>query len=127
MRQWRTQRRPCWKHQKRTQKGGFLNRYDFACAGRDTVNQIRKIAPGLIKNASSETNNIAQQRINQIISQGRKEIERVLPNILIGAIRDVYQTALCLLEKFARQQLQKQDIVLNKYSLICNIFYLQKK
>ena len=123
MRRRRTQRRPRWKHQKRTQKGGFLNRYDFAYAGRDTVNQI---APGLIKNASSEINNIAQQRRNQIISQGGKEIERVLPNILMGAIEDVYQTALCLLEKFARQQLQKQDIALNKYSLICNIFYLQK-
>ena len=44
----------------------------------------------------------------------------------MGAIEDVYQTALRLLEKFARQQLQKQDIALNKYSLICNIFYLQK-
>ena len=45
----------------------FLNRYDFAYVGRDTVNQLGKNAPGIIKNASSEINNIAQQRINQII------------------------------------------------------------
>ena len=45
MRRGRAQRRPCQKYQKRTQKGGFLNRYDFAYAGRDTVNQIGKIAP----------------------------------------------------------------------------------
>ena len=80
------------KYQKRTQRGGFLNRYDFAYACRDTVNQVGKTAPGIIKNASKEINNMAQQRINQIISQGGKEVERVLPKILRGAIEDVYQT-----------------------------------
>ena len=61
---------------KRTQSGGFLNRYDFAYAGRDVVNQLGKVAPGVITNVSSEINNVAEQRINQIISQGGKEIER---------------------------------------------------
>ena len=93
MRWQRTQRRPRRKYQKRTQKGGFLNRYDFAYADRDTVNQIGKIALGLVKNANSETNNIAQQRINQIISQGGREIERVLSRILRRATEDVYQTS----------------------------------
>ena len=27
------------------QTGGFLNRYDFAYAGRDTINHVGKIAP----------------------------------------------------------------------------------
>ena len=36
---------------------------------------------GLIKNASLEINNIAQQRINQIINQGGN-VERILPKIL---------------------------------------------
>ena len=85
----------------------FLNRYDFAYAGRDTVNQFGKIALGLIKNASSEINNIAQQTINQTISQGGKEIEKVLPNIFRETIEDVYQTPFRLLGKFGRQQLQK--------------------
>ena len=93
MRWQRTQKRPCRKYQKRTQKGGFLNRYDFAYADRDTVNQIGKIALGLVKNANSEINNIAQQRINQIISQGGREIERVLSRILRRATEDVYQTS----------------------------------
>ena len=44
--------RPHQKYRKRTQSGGFLNRYDFAYAGRDTVNQAGKTAPSLIKNAS---------------------------------------------------------------------------
>ena len=63
---------------------GFLNRYDFAYAGRDTVNQVSKVAPGVIKAATNGINNIAQERINQIISQGGKEVERVLPEILRG-------------------------------------------
>ena len=29
----------------RLQTGGFLNRYDFAYAGRDIVNQAAKVAP----------------------------------------------------------------------------------
>ena len=93
MRWQRTQRRPRRKYQKRTQKGGFLNRYNFAYADRDTVNQIGKIALDLVKNANSEINNIAQQRINQIISQGGREIERVLSRILRRATEDVYQTS----------------------------------
>ena len=52
----------------RKQRDEFLNRYDFAYADRDSVNQVGKIAPGLIKNDSSEINNIAQQQINQAIT-----------------------------------------------------------
>lgn len=80
---------------------------DFAYAGRDTVNHLGKVALDIIRNASSEINNVAQQIINKIISQGGKEIERVLLNILRGAIEDVYQTPFRLLGKFGKQQLQK--------------------
>ena len=70
---------------------------DFAYAGRDTVNQVGKIAPGLIKNTSAEINDVTQQQINEIISQGGKEIQHVLPKILCGAIEDVYQMLFRLL------------------------------
>ena len=73
------QKHPPQKYRRRSQKDGFLNRYDFAYAGRDTVNQVGKIAPGLIKNARVQISNITQQRRNQIIRQGGKEAERVLP------------------------------------------------
>ena len=59
---------------------------------RDIVNQAAKAVPGVIKGATNYINNIAIQRIDQIISQERKEIEHVLPKILRGAIGDVYQT-----------------------------------
>ena len=57
--------------------------------------------------SSSEINNVAEQKRNQIISQGGKEIERVLPNILRGAIEDMFQTHFCLLGKIGKQQLRK--------------------
>ena len=36
------------KKTSRRQTGGFLNRYDFAYAGRDVVNQVGKVAPKLL-------------------------------------------------------------------------------
>ena len=48
------------KHGKRTgrkrrcQTGGFRNRYDFAYTGRDTINQVGKIAPEIIKQATGQ-------------------------------------------------------------------------
>ena len=81
-RKWQTER---WKI--RRQAGGFLNCYDFTYAGRDAVNQAAKATPSIIKNASSKINDIAQERIDQIISQGGREIERVLPKKLRGSYR----------------------------------------
>ena len=68
----RQERKSRQKYQKRKQRSSFLNRYHFAYACTDTVNQLRKIAPGVIKNASSEINKL--QRINQIIRQGGQEV-----------------------------------------------------
>ena len=56
----------------------------------------------MIKNAGNEINNIAKERINQIIAEGGKEAERVLPKILRGAIEDVYQTPFRLLKNFGK-------------------------
>ena len=105
-------RRPSYQKRRRTnrgqkwQRGGFLNRYDFAYAGRDTVNQAAKVDPGVIK-AAKDINKIAEQRINQIISKGGAEVERVLPKILNGAIEDIYRTPFRLLGNFGKQQLDK--------------------
>ena len=75
-------------YRKRKQCGGFLNRYGFAYAGRDVANQLGKIAHGVIKDVSSQINDIAQQRINQAIIDGAKELEKIVPKILRGAIKD---------------------------------------
>ena len=94
--------------EKKRQRGGFLNCYDFAYTGTDVVNHAAKVAPGVIKNASNEINNVGQQRTDQMIKQGGQEMERVLPKILIGAMEDVYQTLFRLLGNFRKQQLNKQ-------------------
>ena len=92
---------------RRKQVGGFLNRYDFAYTGRDTVNQVGKIAPGIINKATSDINKIVQQRIDQAIKTGGAEVERIAPKIIRGAIEDVYKTPFRLLGNFGKKQLQK--------------------
>ena len=79
------------------QTGWFLNKYDFAYAGRDTVNQVVKIAPKIITQATSVINKIAKERIDQIVGSDGAEIERVAPKIIKGAIEEVYKTPFRLL------------------------------
>ena len=90
---------------RRKQIGGFLNRYDFAYAGRDTVNQVGKIAPGIIHKETSDINKLAQQRIDQATKTGGAEVERIAPKIIGGAIKDVYKTPFRLLGNFGKKQL----------------------
>ena len=91
----------------RHQTGGFLNRYDFAYAGRDVVNQEGKVTPKLINQATGEINKIAQQRIDQVIRSGRAEIERVAPKIIKGVIEEVYKTPFRLLGNLGKKHFQK--------------------
>ena len=60
--------------------------------GRDTVNQVGKITPNIIKKATGEVNKIAQQRIDQAIRSDGSEIEQIAPKIIRGAIEEVYKT-----------------------------------
>ena len=102
------------KRTEKSQVGGFLNRYDFAYAGRDTVNQVGKIAPKIINQATGEINKIAQQRIDQIIRSGGAEIDCVAPKIIKVAIEEVYKTPFRLLGNFGKEQFQKIKIKLFK-------------
>lgn len=86
------------------QLAGFLNRYDFAYVGRDMVIQAAKVSPGVIKAVANDINHTAEQRINQIIKECGKKVERVLPKILRGAIEDVYQTPFRLLGEFGKRK-----------------------
>ena len=85
-------RRDCKRQTKRRegrrQRGRFLNRYDFTYAGRDTVNQafknVQNVAPGLMKQFSDQVNNVAQQRIQQVLDQCGQKL--FAPKIITGAI-----------------------------------------
>ena len=95
------------KKRSRRQTGGFLNRYDFAYTGRDIVNQVGKVTPKMISQATGEINKIAQQRIDQVVRSGGAEIERVALKIIRGAIKEVYKTPFSLLGNLGKKQFQK--------------------
>ena len=95
------------KRRRKRQTGGFLSRYDFAYAGRDTVNQVGKIAPGIINKATADINKLAKQRIDQVIRQGGAEVERVAPKIIRGAIEEVYKTPFRLLGNLDKKHSMK--------------------
>ena len=97
------------RRNKKTRKGKrlFPNRSDLAYAGRNTVNQEVYHAAKLTKKASTELNLIIKQRIDQFISRGGREVERILPKIIRGAIEDIYQTTFRLLENFGKKQCAK--------------------
>ena len=96
-----------FQKKKSRQTGGFLNRYDFAYAGRDTVNQVGKITPKIITNANSDINKIAKDRIDQIVRTRGAEIERIAPKIIKGAIEEVYKTPFRLLGNLGKKHFQK--------------------
>ena len=54
---------------------------------------------------TNEINHIAKDRIDEIVLQRGKEIERALPKILRGTTVDVYQTPFRMLGNFRKQQL----------------------
>ena len=62
-----------------------MNRYDFAYAGKDTVNQafknLDKSAPALIQNLSGELNNILEQGIHQVITEGGEQLKQLGPQL----------------------------------------------
>ena len=71
---------------RRKQQGGFLNRYGFAYAGRDTINYAMKgldtLAPKLINQALKEINKIAEVRIRQVINSSGKHIQKIAQHII---------------------------------------------
>ena len=96
----------------RRQTGRFLNRYDFAYAGKDTVNQAMKglnsLTPRLIKQTSDEVDRLAQCRIKQIIDEGNQQVEIIAPKVICGAIEDVHKTPFRLLSLSGRNNCHRQ-------------------
>ena len=106
------------KRTKRRQKGGFLNKYDFSYAGRDVVNQafknLDKAAPALIQNLKGELNDVLQQRIHQVITEGGAQLREVGPQLLKGAVEDAYKTPFRLLGNFGKSKLAEAKRQLKK-------------
>ena len=106
------------KRKKRRQKDGFLNGYDFVYAGRNVVNQafknLDKIAPALIQSLKGELNNVLQQRIHQVITEGGAQLTEVGLQLLKGAVEDVCKTPFRLLGNFGKSKLAEVKRQLNR-------------
>ena len=89
-------RKKQYKRRKKCQRGGFLNRHDFAYAGRDMLNQamegLAALAPKIIKQATGQADQIAQRRIQQIVTQEGQKVEIIVPKIIKGATEEVFKT-----------------------------------
>ena len=76
--------------------------------GRDTINQALKnlnnTAPKLINQTSKEVDKIAEARIREVINDGGQQIQKIAPQIIHGAIEDIYRTPFRLLGKFGKQK-----------------------
>ena len=104
------------RYRSRKQGEGFLSRYDFAYAGRDSVNQaahhvkkiapeltdktfdrVRDLAPQVIRKTSRELDAIAARGINQLTYNTGREVQRIAPGLIKGAIEEFYKTPFRLL------------------------------
>ena len=67
---------------RKKQRGEFLNRYDFAYAGRDAVSQtskeLERIGPGLIKKAVEE---LYQTPVRLLETVGKKKYNLIKKNV----------------------------------------------
>ena len=111
------------KAKKGRQKGGFLNRYNFVYAERETINQAFKnlnaSAPNLVKNLSNEANTLLQQGVKQLVKQtikGGQQLEKIAPKILRSAIEDAYKAPFRLLGQLGKKSCPKLDRNLKKYA-----------
>ena len=71
------------------------------------MKNVERIAPGLMKQFSSEVSNVAQQIIHQILDQGGQKTEKTAPKIIRDAIVDVYQTPFRLLGTFGKKKINQ--------------------
>ena len=97
------------KYRRKRQIGGFLNRYDFAYAGRDTVNQASKqlnaLAPKLLDQLTAGLDKVSANRVNQL--------KQMVPGLIKGAVEELYKTRFRLLENAGKK---KYDSIKTKLS-----------
>ena len=88
------------RYRRKRQRGGFLNRYDFAYAGRDTVNQTSKhlnvLAPMLLDQLTAGLDKVSANRVNQL--------KQMVPGLIKGAVEELYKTPFRLLENAGKNK-----------------------
>ena len=76
---------------------------------RDTIKQLAYHAPKLMKKASRKINKITKQRINELISEGERDVKCFQSKIIRDTTEHIYQTPLRLLGKFGEEQFKKKQ------------------
>ena len=66
------------------------------------LTSIKITAPELINATENKENEIAEKRIEQITNRCGKEVERVVPKIVEGAIEEFCKALFCLPKDFDR-------------------------
>lgn len=69
------------KRKKRKQTVGWLNRYDFFYAGRDSVYTalatFNKMMQGLIRNASNQSDHVAKKEFGRHLHKEEKKLKEI--------------------------------------------------
>ena len=100
------------RYRRKTQRGGLLRRYDFACASRDAVNQAAKhlntLGPKLITQIMNEATNgldkVTARRVEQLSRETGETLKKIAPQLIRNAIVELYKTPFRLLGKLGRQK-----------------------
>ena len=72
------------------------------------------LAAKLINQAPKEIGKIAEARIRQVVNSGGPQIQKIAPQIIQGAIEDVYKTPFRLLGKLDKQKFSQLKRKLSK-------------
>ena len=104
-----------FRHGKKRQRGGFLNRYNFAYTGRDTVNQatknLDKLAPKLI----DQIMNKATTGLDNISAKCIDQLKQIAPDLIKGAVEELYKTPFRLLGNMGKKKYKVlKKLVYNK-------------
>ena len=67
------------------------------------------LPPKVIGRASKETDKITETRIRQVINDGRQQIQKTAPQIIQGAIENVYKTPFRLLRNLGKKICSTQE------------------
>ena len=114
------------RNRRRRQRGGFLNRYDFAYAGKDAVNQAAKLlnslAPQLVNQlmdrATTGLDKVIAKRVEQLSRETDQTLKKIAPRLIRGAIEELYKTPFCLLGNLGRKKYKElKKNVFNKLKI----------
>ena len=68
------------------------------------MNRAQAAAPVLLSRASQELDKVAAKRIDQIAQRTGETLQKVAPDIIKGAIEELYKTPFRLLGNFGRKK-----------------------